>query len=100
MGKKKSNIKFGPTQPCVNCGYMIPIPMIYCSSKCMKSYERRARFKRVLKIKKCTNCGRPFQKDDGRFPYPKKQVLCKKCLRELLPKSLKRPNKQLTGKGN
>lgn len=51
----------------------------------------------ILAVKKCTKCGKSFKKGDGRFPYPKKQVLCKKCFHESLHVGLNRLNKVLAG---
>jgi len=42
MPKKKKKFEFGPEQPCKVCGRMIPIPMVYCSSKCKEADKNGA----------------------------------------------------------
>lgn len=39
--KKKKPSKPFPEHPCKVCGRLIPIPMTYCSSKCMREDEER-----------------------------------------------------------
>lgn len=56
MSKQKGEL---PEQPCVVCGKMIPVPMIYCSSKCKE--EAKHGYKDHIKQEGddvvCLECG-------------------------------------------
>ena len=37
MPKKKKEFEWLPEQPCKTCGRLIPMPMVYCSTKCREA---------------------------------------------------------------
>jgi len=47
----------------------------------------------VYSCKNCTKCGTEFKKEDQKFPYPEKEVLCKSCFHISIKEGIKNLNK-------